>query len=147
VVAIVKITTGKDEAAQHRLETWTYDYAKNTWTKMNPEREPDPTSNRARQLMFAPELGVTLLENRPSNSSGLAEQQVWAYRLPVGQEVHEEPPSRPARVVPPLVDNVIYSIHLTTLSEVTWKAVADKDVVGYHVERAVVEVLSEDQLK
>jgi hypothetical protein len=154
VVAIVKITTGKDEQAQHRLETWTYNYAQNTWTKMNPEREPDPTSNRARQLMFAPELGVTLLENRPSNSSGLAEQQIWAYRLPaldVSRPVilkeHEDSPSPKSREVPPLVDGTILTIHLTRGHDLSWKDIRNKDVVGYHVERAAVEVLSDDQLK
>jgi hypothetical protein len=84
VVAIVKITTGEDDEARHRLETWTYDSGANRWTKQDPQPEPDPTSNRARQLMYAPELngggGVALLENRPSR--GPNEQQVWAYRLP-----------------------------------------------------------------
>src|SRR6185295_19242187 len=79
---VVKITTGKDEDAKHRLETWTLDLDAKKWTFLKPEREPDPTSSRARQLMFASELGVALLENRPSNSSGISEQQIWALRLP-----------------------------------------------------------------
>lgn len=81
IVAVVKITTGEDDKAQHRLETWTYDTGENRWTKMDPQPEPDPTSSRARQLVFAPELGVSLLENRPSTDK-LREQQIWAYRLP-----------------------------------------------------------------
>lgn len=80
ILAIIKQSVGEDEKAKHELSTWSYDLNANRWTKLNPAREPDPTSNRARQLMFAPELGLALLENRPSNSSGLAEQQIWAYR-------------------------------------------------------------------
>ena len=41
VVALVKITQGKDEAAKHRIETWAYDGAKNAWAKMNPPEEPE----------------------------------------------------------------------------------------------------------
>lgn len=93
IVAVVKITTGEDDKVVkattskdekpvvHRLETWTYDTGENRWTKLDPQPEPDPTSSRARQLVFAPELGVSLLENRPSTDK-LREQQIWAYRLP-----------------------------------------------------------------
>ena len=80
VIAIIKETSGEDEKAKHVLFTWSYDLATNRWKKLDPAREPDPTGSRARQLMFAPELGVSLLENRPSNSSGVAEQQIWAFR-------------------------------------------------------------------
>lgn len=111
IVAMIKITTGVEEQAKHELQTWTYDVETNRWAKQNPEREPDPTSNRARQLMFAPELGVALLENRPSNSSGLAEQQVWAYRLP--PRAADEAPAAPHDLA------VVTSERQATLS---WKA-------------------------
>ena len=80
VLAVVKVTEGKDEQARHRLETWAYDTGENRWTKQNPQPEPDPSSSRARNLAFAPELGLAILENRPHPPHGPQEQQVWTYR-------------------------------------------------------------------
>jgi hypothetical protein len=152
VLAIVKITTGKDEDAVHRLETWSYDVAANRWTKLNPAREPDPTSSRARQLMFAPQLGVALLENRPSNSKGPAEQQIWAYRFAESVPAKwERPASRHRR--PRSIDDVMVSVRGEKEVEVAWSPNADKpsddtqQAVAYVIERAPVDVLSEDQLK
>jgi hypothetical protein len=82
VVAIVKKTEGKDERATHELETWSYDAAANIWRRMNPEREPDPTGNRCRVLMAAPELNLIFLENCPSKPR---EQQIWSYRYADGR--------------------------------------------------------------
>src|SRR5439155_25763965 len=90
VVAIVKITEGKDEQAKHELQTWTYDPAANTWKRMNPEREPDPSGNRARVLLAAPELNLIFLEDCPSKPR---EQQIWSYRVAAGK-----PPAPPLRV-------------------------------------------------
>jgi hypothetical protein len=36
VLAIVKITEGKDEDARHTLQTWSYDAGSNQWTRQNP---------------------------------------------------------------------------------------------------------------
>jgi hypothetical protein len=82
VVAIVKLTQGKDEQAKHELQTWTYDTGANTWKRMNPEREPDPSGNRARVLMAAPELNLIFLENCPGKPR---EQQIWSYRYAAGK--------------------------------------------------------------
>jgi len=79
VIAIIKITEGKDENAKHRLETWVYDTGDNTWTKMNPLQEPDPTGNRSRVLVYAPEPGLAILENRTRSKPGPPEQQIWTY--------------------------------------------------------------------
>jgi hypothetical protein len=87
MVAIVKKTEGKDEQAKHELETWVYDPAPNTWKRMNPEREPDPSGNRARVLMSAPDLNLIFLENCPSKPR---EQQIWSYRYAEGK-----PPALP----------------------------------------------------
>jgi hypothetical protein len=93
ILAVVKITQGEDEQATHRLETWTYDTGANRWTKMNPQPEPDPTSNRARVLMFAPELNVAILENR-THGKVSNEQQIWTYRTtPRGPEPSLLPPT------------------------------------------------------
>ncbi len=147
VLAVVKITTGKDEEAKHRLETWTLDLDAKKWSPLKPEREPDPTSSRARQLMFAPELGLTLLENRPSNSSGVSEQQIWALRLPPKAAGTELPVTKPKlRDKPPLVEDVVVSVLNAKQVEINWSPQAGSDI-SFYVERAVVEVVSEDQLK
>jgi len=143
LLAIVKITTGKDEDAQHRLETWTYNAGANQWTRLSPAQEPDPSGNRARQLMFAPELGIAFLENCPSKPR---EQQIWTLRL-AGAEAGGVPtPAPPPRSEPRIIEDAVVSVLSPMRIELRWNAPEDKRIVGYHVERAVVEVLSEDQL-
>lgn len=148
VLAIVKITTGKEDNETHRLETWSYDVAANRWTKLNPEREPDPTSNRARQLMFAPQLGVALLENRPSNSKGPAEQQVWAFRT--AERTPDWKPEHSVNKRPRAIDDVVVSVIGERHVEIDWQpglAREDEGPLKYVVERAAVVLVSEDQLK
>jgi hypothetical protein len=227
VVALVKITQGKDEAAKHRLETWAYDGAKNTWAKMSPPAEPDAGGNRTRVLAYAPELGLTLLENAIQVGQ-VREQQVWTYRyaerkpapaaLPPrnlrvttgpdsAQLVWEAPPAsartliyrgtgdrpwqvdfekvadvdakatawrdeglktgvlynymlrsagpdgRPGpdsvkvRTQPRIVEDVVVSVLSPSEVEVAWTPLPEQDVAGYTVERAVVEVATDDQLR
>jgi hypothetical protein len=146
LLAVVKITTGKDEDAKHRLETWTLDLDAKKWSPLKPEREPDPTSSRARQLMFAPELGVALLENRPSNSSGVSEQQIWALRLPAKPVAKSSDIKSKTRDNPPVVEDVLVSVVNAKQVEITWSPQAGSDT-SFFVERAAVEVVSEDQLK
>lgn len=151
ILAIVKITEGKDDDATHRLESWAYDAGENRWTKMNPEREPDPTGNRARQLMFAPELGVALLENRSHGK--INEQQIWAYSFSRSgtRDVASKPAglvaSNKAREQPRVIDDVLVSVIDARRVEISWEAPPGGGITGYLVERAPVEVLSEDQLK
>jgi hypothetical protein len=139
VLAIVKITEGKDEDARHTLQTWSYDAGSNQWTRENPATEPDPSGNRARQLMFAPELGLTFLENCPSKPR---EQQIWTYRLDGGSS-WSPPPAR-QRNEPPVVEDGVASVLSAQHVELQW--VPAQHATGYQVERAVVEVLTEDQL-
>ena len=156
VLAIIKITTGKDEDAKHELQTWAYDTGANRWQRMNPTAEPESSSNRARNLIFAPELNLAILENCTSKPR---EQQVWTYRfgeVPVGQT--PMPVVKP-RSVPLLVEDGVVSIIGPERVEIRWEAVgqaarlrgaesqAGRLRYGYHVERAVVEVYSDDQLK
>jgi hypothetical protein len=145
VLALVKLTTGQDEQAQHRLETWAYDTAANTWTKLNPIAEPEPSGSRARQLVFAPELNLAILENCPSKPR---EQQVWTYRYARARPGSAfNWPAPKARSQPRLAEDVVVSVLSPTRVELTWKEPDDPTIVGYHVERAAVEVLSEDQLQ
>ncbi|MCS6862800.1 MAG: hypothetical protein NZT92_21050, partial [Abditibacteriales bacterium] len=145
VLAVVKVTQSRNgDGAVHRLETWAYDAGANQWTKMNPPQEPDPSGNRARQLMFAPELNLAILENRTHPPQGPHEQQIWTYRYAEGQPAPPPPPR--ARSQSPLVEDVVVSVLSPQQVEVSWRAPDAKDVGGYHVERAPVEVLTEDQL-
>jgi hypothetical protein len=150
ILAVVKITEGEDENAKHRLETWTYDVAANRWAKMNPPQEPDPSGNRARVLSFAPELNLAILENRTHPPHGPSEQQIWTYRF-AGSDVRRESTKQPHRnrdrAQPLIVEDAVVSVAATDRVELAWKPPAVGDIAGYHVERAVVEVLTEDQLK
>ncbi|MEJ5275711.1 MAG: kelch repeat-containing protein [Thermogemmata sp.] len=156
ILAVVKITETREGKSVDRLETWAYDAGANRWTKMNPPQEPDPSGARARQLMFAPELNLAILENRTHPPQGRHEQQIWTYRYADGKP-HEPPkPSPRKRTQPPLVEDVTVSVVSAKQVELSWKPVklpGETDnlegsaIVGYHVERAVVEVWSEDQLK
>jgi hypothetical protein len=230
VLALVKVTTGRDEAARHRLETWSYDAGANRWSKRNPSVEPDPSGSRARNLAFAPEYGLAVLENRTHPPQGPHEQQVWTYRYGEGRpetpsdfdlrvtttargavlswkpgaaplpsryevlrgleaprggaayekagtvRVREGRPlsfrdggveegrvhlyrvrgltaegkvlheSGPFRAQPRVPDGLVVSAAEARRVELTWRASPEPDVVAYRVERAPVEVLSEDQL-
>jgi hypothetical protein len=141
-VAIVKVTTGTEDSAQHRLETWTYDAGANQWTKINPAQEPDASGSRARQLIFAPELGVAVLENCPGKPR---EQQLWTLRLADAPLAAAPPPASP-RSEPRIVEDAVVSVLSPTRVELTWKAPENARIAGYHIERAVVDVFSEDQL-
>lgn len=154
VIAVVKITEGEGDQARHRLETWTYDTSTNRWQKMNPPREPDPSGNRARQLVFAPEYNLAILENCTHPPHGPREQQIWTYRYAdTNPEIRL--PSALSRDRPPVVEDVVVSVLDEKTIEVSWKEPSWRDVrgeeaavrpAGYIVERAPVEVLSDDQL-
>jgi hypothetical protein len=141
VLAITKSSTGKDEEEKHTLATWSYDAAANVWTKLNPAQEPDPSGNRARQLLFAPELGVTILENCPSKPR---EQQVWTYR---SRDAAAWKAPAVQHVLPGIVEDGRASVLSATRVDLKWTAPPGGGAAGYHVERAVVEVFSEDQLQ
>src|SRR5207253_2074978 len=52
----------------------------------------------------------------------------------------------PVRIQPRVVEEVVASVLSENQVEVAWKAPRDETVVGYHVEGAVVEVWTDDQL-
>jgi hypothetical protein len=142
VLALVKITTGEDEDARHEVQTWAYDTGANEWTRMRPVTEPDAGGNRTRNLVFAPELNLAILENCISEPR---EQQVWTYRFADAIAAYE-PPAPPPLRSPPIVEDVVVSVHAADRVEVAWTPPGGAMPAGYHVERAVVEVWSEDQL-
>lgn len=231
IVALVKISAGKEEAATHRLETWVYEGAKNAWTKMTPPQEPDAGGNRTRVLSYAPELGLTILENC-IQVKGVREQQIWTYRYAARKADPAAPAIPPAslrvtteagaavlewsaspspgaarvavyraaggapwktdyakigeadakacryrdeglargafhyykvravdaggregpdgvavRTQPRIVEDLVISVLSEKQVEVSWPPAAEPDVAGYHIERAGVEVWSDDQLR
>jgi hypothetical protein len=230
IIAVVKVTEGEGEEAKHRLETWSFDAGTNKWTKMNPPREPDPSGNRARVLNYAPELGLTILENCTHPPHAPREQQIWTYRFPAPKAQPDVPvppadlkvttsragavltwrpsessklasyilyrgtdkqpwlvnyekiatvgasqtiyrdsglkqgityfyairaddgqrlsgQSATVRTQPPIVEQAVVSVLSEKQVEVTWTPPKAEDILGYHIERADVEVWSEDQLK
>ena len=154
ILAIVKITEGEEEKARHRLQTWAFQVKENRWRKMNPPEEPTPSGNRARQLVFAPKLNLFILENCTHPPHGPREQQIWTYRYAEGPgQPVQLPPLKRDR--PPIVEDLVVSVLAADRIELCWKEPAWQKVhgteehirpAGYVVERAPVEVLSEDQL-
>jgi len=65
-------TAGEDDNA---LQTWALDVAKSTWTRLKAGREPDPSGNRNRVLLYLPDRNLFVLENRNKD-----EQQIWTFR-------------------------------------------------------------------
>ncbi len=157
VLAIIKITTGSDDSAKHELQTWAYDAGTNRWQRMNPTAEPESSSNRARNLIFAPELNLAILENCTSKPR---EQQVWTYRFGDAPAGPVPTPVLKPRLVPPLVEDGVVSVIGPERVEIRWTVPVDPSLrdgksasrsdaatMRYHIERAVVEVYSDDQLK
>jgi hypothetical protein len=150
VLAVVRVLEGKGDRGRARLETWAFDTGKRAWTKMNPEREPSVSGNRARLLTFLPDHAVAVLENRTHPPQGYAEQQIWTYRYAVPKAERDVPPapaSNRVRTQPALVEDVVASVKSTKEVELRWKVPPGDDIVGYHIERAPVEVWTEDELR
>jgi hypothetical protein len=126
VVAIVLVTEGKGEQAKHRLETWAFDAGRNTWTKMDPPREPDPSGNRARMLTYLPDRNLFVLEDRTHPPEGPAEQQIWTYRFANSPPEPNPPPAPPTQV------RVVTG---NDSAEVSWQASPSPGVAGYAVDR------------
>ena len=142
ILAIVKLTTGEGDEARHEVQTWTYDAGANEWARVKPAQEPDAAGNRTRNLVFARELNLAILENCTGRPR---EQQIWTYRYAKAKDSSPPASSKP-RLTPPIVEDVVVSVISKTRIEVDWSPAATKNIVGYHVERASVEVWSEDQL-
>src|SRR5262249_44648094 len=129
VVAVVRAIdrAEKDEILQGHLETWAYDAAANTWTRMKPPREPDGHGNRRRIMVAVPHQNLILMDAfvTPTERAPAAdgEQQSWAYRFAAGK-----PDDRPA---PPTDLAVITS---ESGARLTWKPPAQSDgVSGYAI--------------
>src|SRR5262249_45126397 len=140
----------KKETVAGRLETWAFDAGKNTWTQMKPKREPDGHGNRCRVITYVPDQNLFVLEayiHPPQRVRGVErEQQIWTYRY-----AEAEPAAKPrpmARTQPRIVEDAVVSVISAKEVRLTWRPPSGQtaDVAGYHVERAVVEVFSEDEV-
>lgn len=59
-------------------ETWAFDVAKKTWTKLNPATEPDQSKSRSRNLGFDAARNVFVLETSGAKSN---RPEIWTYRF------------------------------------------------------------------
>ncbi len=153
VTAVVRVTDRLDgqEVVKGHLETWAYDAGKNEWRALRPPREPDGWGNRRRILTAIPDLNLILMEAYVNQAEHVPdvkrEQQIWTYRYgkggPAGRDRIE---GGRVRTAPRLVEDAIISVFSSSEVHLSWKAPPGDDVVGFHVERAPVEVFSEDQV-
>jgi hypothetical protein len=153
VVALVRVVDERegDEVKKAHLETWAFDATKNTWTKMNPAREPDGWGNRRNVMAFIPDQNLVLLEHYANPTERIPgvdrEQQIWTYRYAETKGRASVPAPRvAARPEPRIVEDVVVSVVSLKEARLTWKPPPGQDIAGYHVERAAVDVLSEDQI-
>lgn len=154
IVALVRVVDEREgeEVSKAHLETWTFDVAKNAWKKMNPPREPDGWGNRRNVMAFIPDQNLVVLEHYANPTERIPgvdrEQQIWTYRY---AEVKKELPAASrvmsVRPQPRIVEDSIVSVVSSKEVRLSWKPPISKDAVVYHVERAAVEVYSEDQIQ
>jgi hypothetical protein len=151
IVAVVRAgeVEDKQEAVAGRLETWAFDAGNNTWKQMKPKREPDGHGNRCRVITYVPDQNLFLLEayiHPPQRVPGVErEQQIWTYRYAEAKPAAKPQPI--ARTQPRIVEDVVVSVISAKEVRLSWGPPAKQsDIAGYHVERAVVEVFSEDEI-
>lgn len=148
-VIVASVKSGGDEEGG-RYETWAYDTDANTWKNMTPAESPPGHGNRRRVMAYVPDLNVIVMENYvnpPQRVPGVErEQQLWTYRYAEPKGPARAAPANVARPRPPLADGLVASVVSSRKIKLTWQPPAGTDVAGYHVERAVVDVFSEDEL-
>jgi hypothetical protein len=149
IVASIRVPGEKGGSEAWHYETWVYEHTKNTWKKMEPKVEPPGGGQRRRIMVAIPDQNAILMENYvnpPQKIPGVdREQQIWTYRYDMPAK-KAAPAAKVVRTKPPLVEDVIASVLSEKRIAIAWPASKDKDVVGYHVERAPLEVFSEDQI-
>jgi hypothetical protein len=77
ILALVKISTGDRRRPAARGSELGLPHGRQSLERLNPEVEPDAAGNRTRQLVFAPEWNLAILENCTQRPR---EQQIWTYR-------------------------------------------------------------------
>jgi hypothetical protein len=150
IVASIRVFGQTTSAEEWHYETWTYDAGKNTWTKMNPNFEPQGGGQRRRIMVAIPDQNVILMENYINPTQQVQgverEQQMLTYRYAIPKAKPAVQAPKKIRTQPRLVEDIVASVHSTTKVTLAWPAAKEADIVGYHVERAPVEVFSEDEI-
>ena len=151
IVAVVLASDdfdGKTLVNPH-LETWSFDAGKNTWARLKVKREPDPVGGRSRVMTFVPDQNVFLIDGyvRPTERVPGAERehQIWTYRFAEGKPGTKPQPT--VRPEPRIVEDAVVTVVSAKEIRLSWEPPAGQNnIAGYHVERAVVEVFSEDEI-
>jgi hypothetical protein len=149
-VIVASVKSSANENGPGSYETWVYDPNANTWKNMMPKESPPGFGNRRRVMAYVPDLNVIVMENYvnpPQRVAGAErEQQMWTYRYGEPKDKLSAAESNVRKEKPPLVEGLVASVLTGQKVRLAWHASSAADIVGYHVERAVVEVLTEDQL-
>ena len=147
-VIVASVKNGAN--AQGSYETWVFDGTANTWKHMMPREAPPGLGNRRRIMAYVPDLNVIVMEDYVNPVQRVAgtdrEQQLWTYRYAEVNGGAKLAAKEPVRTRPPLVEGVVASVLGPRQVMVTWRPSRSAGLVGYHVERAVVDVFSEDEL-
>ncbi len=150
IVASIRVAGQKDGIEEWHYETWVYEHVKNTWKKMNPNVEPPGGGQRRRLMAAIADQNVILMENYVNPSQKVPgverEQQMWTYRYEAPKNKTPVPALKKQNPKPRIVEDLFVSVHSATKATLSWPASSDIDIAGYHVERAPVEVFSEDQI-
>ena len=130
IVAVVRVADAFDgkEVARAHLETWSYDTGRNTWTRINPGREPNAAGGRSRVMTFVPDQNLFLIDAYIKPAERVAdverEHQIWTYRYA------EAKPDRSLR--PPS------GVRVTTTADAAlleWQPSPSSEVTGYAIYR------------
>ena len=151
IVASLRVAGKTDSAEAWHYETWVYDPAQNTWKKMNPNVEPPGGGQRRRIMVAIRDQNVILMENYVNPSQKIPgvdrEQQIWTYRYAERDGWRGTPAPKP-RSKPRLVEDLSATVVSPTKVVLRWEPPPfSNDALTYHVERAVVEVYSDDQIQ
>ncbi|MEX0701528.1 MAG: ThuA domain-containing protein [Planctomycetales bacterium] len=149
IVAVVRVP-GRGNGLIGHLETWAFDAGRNKWTAMKPATEPQGPSSRTRSLVYVPDLNLFVLESTITPFHRVPgvdrEQQIWTYRFAEAEPIETTRPQS-KRTRPRIVEDPVVSVISAKEVIVSWPGSAGDSVVGYHVERAPVEMFSEDQIE
>src|SRR5262249_3497161 len=96
-------------------------------------------------------VGYTGKAQTSFKDSDLRPGTVYTYLVPAtsGSDQDPVPIARniKVRAQPRVVEDAVVSVLSAKEVKLTWKVPANPDIAGYHVERAPVEVFTEDQIK
>jgi hypothetical protein len=81
------------------------------------------------------------------HDEGLQRRTVYHYAVRTAEGQNQSPPSIKVRTQPHIVEHVTVSVLSKNQVYIAWLPLKESDITGYYVERANVEVWTDDQLK